>query len=166
MFTEINGKRVPQRASGSLAKKWLFCKTNVLCNICSIICCKKSWSLLFLVKFLVRLDAWNVTKNDLYRFFPRTILSHVKELPNGYFDYSYKVILFRADIFQNSYFWLLILKPIKSISEIQILTIEMRRLKCFLGNCVFRSIYFAQYIFIICFFYSHQKKVLSKSYLQ
>ena len=98
--------------------------------------------------------------------FPRTILSHVKELPNGYFYYSYKVIIFQGDVFQNSYFWLLILKPIKSISEIQILTIENRRLKCFLGNCVFRSIYFAQYIFIICFFYSHQKKVLSKSYLQ
>ena len=96
--------------------------------------------------------------------FPRTILSHVKELPNGYFYYSYKVIIFQGDVFQNSYFWLLILKPIKSISEIQILTIENRRLKCFLGNCVFRSNCFAQYIFIISFIIITKRFFLSHIY--
>lgn len=38
MYANFKERKVPQIASGSFARKWLFCVTYVLYNICSIIC--------------------------------------------------------------------------------------------------------------------------------
>ena len=38
MHTDFEKRKVPQSVSGNFAEKWLFCKKNVLCNICSFIC--------------------------------------------------------------------------------------------------------------------------------
>ena len=38
MLTNFHKKKVPQAVSGNFGQKWLFCKTYILCNICSFTC--------------------------------------------------------------------------------------------------------------------------------
>ena len=42
MHTNFEKRKAPQAVNGNFAQKWLFCKTYILYNICSLICGQNS----------------------------------------------------------------------------------------------------------------------------
>ena len=83
--TNFEERKVPQAASGNFVQKWLFCKTNVLYNICLFICGENSLKNMFEVV------------HTYYRSFSRKIY---------WTAISITVPLYQSlwtDIFKNSY---------------------------------------------------------------
>ena len=110
MYTSFKERKVPQAASGYFFQKWLFCKTYVRNNFCSLLCSQNSWKIFS--KFIFsKVETWrppSLLKMDPF-----------KGLFQGKFTFTWKIyqtvifitftlrLIFRIDVFPNFYYWLL-----------------------------------------------------------